>query len=191
MERTVIELFAGVGGFRVGLNNIKEIDSDGKAAKTSSENGVSRIIYVYEDGTTSESTAASFDDEEEDFDAFKALTKEMVDQFDGIEFHGGRINGELVVSENIADNGGMGVTLEIMHTLDNADYKAYFINWARVWCRKAKEEYIRLLLSNDEHSPAELRANMPPRNFSEWYETFGVTETDRMYLAPEDRISIW
>ena len=128
---------------------------------------------------------------EEDFDAFKALTKEMVDQFDGIEFHGGRINGELVVSENIADNGGMGVTLEIMHTLDNADYKAYFINWARVWCRKAKEEYIRLLLSNDVHSPAELRANMPPRNFGEWYETFGVTETDKMYLAPEDRISIW
>ena len=46
------------------------IDADGKAAKTSAENGVSRIIYVYEDGTTSESTAVSFDDEEEDFDAF-------------------------------------------------------------------------------------------------------------------------
>ena len=128
---------------------------------------------------------------EEDFKAFKDLTKEMVVQFDGIEYHGGKVNGELVVSENIADNGGMGVTLEIMHTLADPDFRAYFMNWARVWCMKAKEEYIRLLLTNDVHSPNVLRANMPPRNFSEWYEAFGVTESDQMYIAPEKRISIW
>ncbi len=128
---------------------------------------------------------------EEDFKAFKDLTAEMVEQFDGIEYHGGKVSGELVVSENIADNGGMGVTLEIMHTLADADFKAYFINWARVWCMKAKEEYIRLLLTNDVHSPNVLRANMPPRNFSEWYEAFGADESDGMYIAPEKRISIW
>lgn len=31
MEKTVIELFAGVGGFRIGLNNIASIDENGKA----------------------------------------------------------------------------------------------------------------------------------------------------------------
>lgn len=128
---------------------------------------------------------------EEDFNAFKELTKDMIEQFDGIEFHGGKVNGELTVSENIADNGGMGVTLEIMHTLDNANFKEYFMNWARVWCVKAKEEYIQLLLANDVHSPAVLRANMSPRNFSEWYEAFDVTDKDQMYIAPKKRISIW
>ena len=128
---------------------------------------------------------------EEDFNVFKKLTKEMIDQFDGIQYHGGKVNGELVVSENIADNGGMGVTLEIMHTLDHPDFQAYFINWARVWCLKAKEEYIQLLLANDVHSPAVLRANMPPRNFKEWYDAFGVTDQDQMYLSPDRRISIW
>ena len=128
---------------------------------------------------------------EEDFAAFKELTKGMIEQFDGIEYHGGRVNGELVVSENIADNGGMAVTLEIMHTLEKPDFKAYFENWARVWCMKAKEEFIQLLLSNDVHSPNVLRANMAPRNFSEWYEAFGVTENDGMYIAPEKRINIW
>ena len=128
---------------------------------------------------------------EEDFSAFKELTKKMIAQFDGIEFHGGRVNGELVVSENIADNGGMAVTLEIMHTLPDPDYRAYFMNWARVWCIKAKEEYIQLLLTNDVHSPTVLRANMPPRNFPEWYEAFGVSAQDGMYIAPEDRIVIW
>ena len=128
---------------------------------------------------------------EEDFAAFTELTKGMIEQFDGIEFHGGKVNGELTVSENIADNGGMGVTLEIMHGLPDPDYKAYFKNWARVWCMKAKEEYIQLLLASDVHSPTVLRANMMPRNFNEWYEAFGVTENDKMYIAPEKRISIW
>ena len=31
MEKTVVELFAGVGGFRVGLNDIKGFDENGKA----------------------------------------------------------------------------------------------------------------------------------------------------------------
>lgn len=31
MDKTVVELFAGVGGFRCGLNHIKEMDSDGHA----------------------------------------------------------------------------------------------------------------------------------------------------------------
>ena len=42
MEKTVIELFAGVGGFRVGLNNIKEIDSEGKAI----ENGSFKFVWA-------------------------------------------------------------------------------------------------------------------------------------------------
>ena len=128
---------------------------------------------------------------EADFKAFETLTRDMIEQFDGIEFHGGKVSGELTVSENIADNGGVGVTLEIVHGLPDPDFRAYFKNWARIWCKKAKEEYIRLLLASDVHSPTELRANMTPRNFPEWYEAFGVTENDGMYIAPDKRISIW
>ena len=128
---------------------------------------------------------------EEDYKAFQGLTKDMIEQFDGIEFHGGKLSGELTVSENIADNGGVGVTLEIVHGLPDPDFRAYFLNWGRIWCRKAKEEYIQLLLASDVHSPGELRANMQPRNFPEWYEAFGVTENDGMYIPPEKRISIW
>ena len=127
----------------------------------------------------------------EDYEHFKALTKNMIDQWDGIEFYGGRVNGELIVSENIADNGGMGVTLAIMKTLKEKDYQEYFKNWARVWCLKAHPQYIQLLLTNDVHAPAELRANMQPRNFKEWYEAFDVKETDKMYIPEDKRITIW
>jgi DNA (cytosine-5)-methyltransferase 1 len=42
MEKTVIELFAGVGGFRIGLNNINRIDKNGHAI----ENGNFKFVWA-------------------------------------------------------------------------------------------------------------------------------------------------
>ena len=128
---------------------------------------------------------------EDDFKRFDAKVQEMIAQFDGIELPFGKVNGAFIVSENMADNGGMSVTLDIMSKTEGGSYEEYFTNWARVWCQKARPEYSQMLLSVDVHGPCMLRANMPPRNFKEWYETFGVKETDQMYLAPEKRIVIW
>ena len=128
---------------------------------------------------------------DEDYARFEELTKRMVKQFDGIELYGGKVSGELIVSENIADNGGMAVTLAIMRTLKEKDYRSYFTNWAKIWCMKAKPQYLQMLLANDVHAPAVLRANMQPRNFPEWYEAFGVTSSDKMYLPEDERIVIW
>ena len=127
----------------------------------------------------------------EDNKKFNTKIKAMVKQFDGIELPWGKVNGKFIVSENMADNGGMAVTLEIMSKTPNVSYEEYFINWAKVWCLKAKPEYLQLLLNLDVHGPSILRANMPPRNFSEWYETFNVKKTDKMYIAPSKRVVIW
>ena len=42
MKKTVVELFAGVGGFRVGFNNITEFDKNGKAI----ENGPFEFVWA-------------------------------------------------------------------------------------------------------------------------------------------------
>ena len=115
----------------------------------------------------------------------------MIKQFDGIELPWGVCNGKFTVSENIADNGGMAVTLDIMSHSENVSFEEYFSNWARVWCQKAKPEYQALLLQVDVHGPCYLRANMPPRNFPEWYAAFNVKKSDGMYLAPSKRVVIW
>ena len=128
---------------------------------------------------------------ESDYKKFQDKTQEMIDEFDGIEIYNGKVSGELVVSENIADNGGMAVAIEIMHNTKNTDFKEFFISWARIWCMKAKDEYLLYLLTNDVHAPAKLRANIQVRNFDEWYETFGVKNTDKMYIEPNKRVRIW
>ena len=122
---------------------------------------------------------------------FKSKVNAMIKQFDGIELPWGKVNGKFIVSENMADNGGMAVTLEIMSKTEGASYEEYFTNWAKVWCIKAKPEYLQLLLNLDVHGPSILRANMPPRNFPEWYSTFKVKKTDKMYIAPSKRVVIW
>ena len=127
----------------------------------------------------------------EDNKKFNNKTKAMIKEFDQIELPWGKVNGSFTVSENIADNGGMAVTLDIMSKMTEKSYEEYFINWARVWCLKAKKEYLQLLLSVDVHAPAILRANMTPRNFDEWYQTFNVKKTDKMYLSPNKRVHIW
>ena len=128
---------------------------------------------------------------EDDFKRFETKVNQMIEQFDGIELPWGVVNGAFIVSENMADNGGMSVTLDIMSRTEGSSYEEYFHNWARVWCQKARPEFSKILLSVDVHGPCILRANMPPRNFKEWYEAFGVTENDAMYIAPEKRIIIW
>ena len=128
---------------------------------------------------------------EDDFKRFDLKVQKMIRQFDGIELPWGRVNGAFIVSENMADNGGMSVTLDIMSRTEGVSYEEYFSNWAKVWCQKARPEFQQMLLSIDVHGPAILRANMPPRNFSEWYKTFDVKDTDQMYLPEDQRIIIW
>ena len=122
---------------------------------------------------------------------FNKKVKAIIKQFDGIELPWGTVNGKFTVSENIADNGGMAVTLDIMSQTEGVSFDEYFTNWARVWCQKAKPEYQALLLQVDVHGPCYLRANMPPRNFPEWYAAFNVKKSDGMYLAPSKRVVIW
>ena len=36
-----------------------------------------------------------------------------------------------------------------------------------------------------------IRAFAPLRNIDAWYDAFGVTEQDALWVAPEDRVRIW
>lgn len=127
-----------------------------------------------------------------DYETFRVKTQAMIEQFDNLPLAGGKVNGKLVVSENIADNGGVASSLETMErNIENPDYQSFFLNFARIWCSKARPEYTRLLLSIDVHSPAYYRADMQVRNFPQFYKAFSVKEGDGMFLPEDKRVIIW
>ena len=66
-----------------------------------------------------------------------------------------------------------------------------FLGYAQTWRRKAREESLRVQIKTDPHSPAQYRVNGVVRNVPEFYEAFDISETDALYLAPEDRVKIW
>ena len=168
--------------------------------QTRSENygGIGAVI-AHEVSHAFDNNGAKFDAQgnmnnwwtEADLEAFDQRAQAMIKQWDGIEFAGGKVNGKLTVSENIADGGGLTAALEATKQENDANLSEFFMNWARIWSLKARPEYQQLLLSIDVHSPAELRANIQVRNMDEFYETFDVKEGDKMYFAPEDRVVIW
>lgn len=127
---------------------------------------------------------------ESDHQQFKQLAAKMIDQFDGLQFADGQVNGKLTVSENIADAGGLSCAKEAAQKNDDNLYD-FFTNWARIWRMKSTKEYKNLLLNIDVHAPAYLRAQIQVKNLDDFYKTFNVTESDQMYLAPEKRIGIW
>ena len=127
----------------------------------------------------------------EDFTHFEKLTREMINEFDGIPFAGGKVNGKLVVSENIADNGGMSCSLEALKQSDSFNLKEFFINWATIWRMKASPAYEKMLLATDVHAPEMLRGNVQPQNFKDFYQAFDIHRGDGMWLDPDKRVQIW
>jgi putative endopeptidase len=74
-----------------------------------------------------------------------------------------------------------------------ADFSArdFFINFATIWRMKAREEFMQMLAAVDVHAPGKLRTNVTLTNFPEFHEEFGITASDAMWRAPQDRVIIW
>ena len=54
-----------------------------------------------------------------------------------------------------------------------------------------RDEMARKFLKIDPHSPCHLRINCALAHIPEWYETYGVGDSNKMYLKPEARMNIW
>ena len=153
---------------------------------------------------------------DEDRSNFEGLTAKLVGQFDGLVpsvLEGTKtkgVNGEFTLGENIGDLGGLGIAVVAYtkyladHELEDEQprrfgdldgeytgFQRLFLAWARVWRSKARPEMAAQLLAIDPHSPNEFRCNVIAANVDEFYEAFEVEEGSSMWIAPEDRVTIW
>lgn len=130
----------------------------------------------------------------EDEEAFKVKMQAMIKQWDGLESQGGKVNGRLTVSENIADAAGLSASLEALEKTkgkDRVDRKVFFESYARSWRSKTSPEMAKILLQSDVHAPDKLRANIQLKNLDAFHKTYDTKEGDGMYLPKEERLSIW
>ena len=133
---------------------------------------------------------------------FEEKADALVAQYNAFEpVPGNFVDGRFTLGENIGDLGGLSMAYhayklslggEEAPVIDGlTGDQRFFLAWAQVWKRKTREATAINLLKTDPHSPGAFRVNGVVRNMPEWYEAFGVTENDSMYLAPEERVAIW
>ena len=141
---------------------------------------------------------------DDDRAAFEERTSVLIDQFAALspqDLPDHFVNGELTIGENIGDLGGLAIAWKAyLLSLDGREppvidglsaSERFFLSWAQSWKLAARKEEAQRLLQIDPHSPPEFRCNQIARNLDEFYEAFGVTPEHRLWLDPEDRVSIW
>ena len=158
------------------------------------------MVYEHEISHAFDSSGSQYDKDgnlnnwwtDEDRKAFEEKTAKVAAYFSTIEaVPGGYVNGEMTVGEAVADLGGMAVMLEAASHIDGFDYDAFFRNNAAVWKKQMSDELARSKLLTDVHPPGHVRTNANIQQFDEFYETYDVKPGDGMYLAPENRLSVW
>ena len=128
---------------------------------------------------------------EADYKAFGERAQKVVEYFDAIRpFPYDACSGAAVQGEAIADMGGLSIALKIAEGIDGFDYDAFFRSHAQLWRLQTTLDNERSAIYN-EHPLCHLRINTVVQQFDEFYETYGVSEGDGMYLPPESRIAVW
>ncbi len=133
--------------------------------------------------------------------SYQKMTQRLIDLYEGEEYAGGKVSGTLTLSENIADLGGVAIALDALHAYLKEHhvsvsgcqkaYRDFFTSYAISWRNKDRPEKAKQSLYLDVHAPAPLRVNLIVRQFSEFYEAFGITEKDPGWIPSEERIQLW
>ncbi|MCL2046970.1 MAG: S-layer homology domain-containing protein [Oscillospiraceae bacterium] len=128
----------------------------------------------------------------EDYEAFGALTDNVAAVLSEIAFVGDLyVNGVLCTGEAIADLGAVACVLDIADDSEDANLADLMHAWSGIWAARMPVEMAAYLLAVDSHLPNKLRVNFILAQLDDFYETFQVLESDAMYIAPGERISIW
>ena len=139
---------------------------------------------------------------EEDTKRFNERIQVMREYHDSIEVLPGlHSNGSLTLGENMADHGGLMfsyqafVNATAQAPLSDKDgftpAQRFFLAYANVWGQNIRDEEIRKRVKSDPHSLGKWRVNGQMPHMDAWYEAFGITEQDPMFVPKEKRVTIW
>jgi putative endopeptidase len=137
----------------------------------------------------------------QDYEHFKESSAKLAAQYDAYEpLTGLHVNGKQTLGENIADVAGLSAAYDAYRAAYGGKEapsangltgdQRFFVAFGQSWRGKMRPETMRVIVMTDGHSPNEYRADTV-RNIDAWYTAFNVQPTNRLYLAPNERVKIW
>ena len=146
---------------------------------------------------------------EADKQEYQRRMKQLADLYSSMEvmpdeLPGVYCDGEYTLNENLCDQIGFDVAYNTyLKYLKANGYKdeeltrqkqRFYLGYAEAWRSKYTAEFaLRFSVgkTQDVHAMERERVNGVARNTDYWYELFDVKPTDKLYLAPEERVRIW
>ena len=130
---------------------------------------------------------------------FKTKTRKVKKFFNKFKHFGQHLDGELTLSENWADFGGLIVSLRALKK-DAASMKlsdddkeeairTFFISYASSWKDCIRRKKAIQQMKKSVHSLPEDRVNRIVPHFQDWVETFDVKESDDLFIPVKERLT--
>ena len=139
---------------------------------------------------------------DEDRQRFEERIQVMRAFHDSIEVLPGlHANGSLTLGENMADHGGLMVSFQAfknatkdapLPVIDGfTPEQRFFLAYANVWGQNIRDEEIRKRVKSDPHELGKWRVDGQLPHIDAWYDAFGITEQDPMFVPKDERVTIW
>ncbi|ALO14754.1 Neutral endopeptidase [Salinivirga cyanobacteriivorans] len=138
----------------------------------------------------------------DDAERFNERSQKLVEQYNNVNIIDTIMaNGELSLGENIADLGGLNISLTALKNTEQykngkeidgfTPLQRFFLAYAHVWAQNIRDKEKVRLTKVDVHSLGRNRVNEPLRNMPEFHKAFGAKQGDYMFLSEEQRAYIW
>jgi putative endopeptidase len=138
---------------------------------------------------------------EEDSKKFSEKTQPLVTFFTHFPLNDTLfVDGELTLGENIADLGGISISLHALKKELRGDEpliagfrptQRFFLSYAQVWRQNIRPQELHRRVKTDVHSPAMARVNGIVYQIPDFYTAFTISPNDKKYLSEKERIKIW
>ena len=157
------------------------------------------IVIGHEISHAFDSTGSQFDKDgnkkewwtDEDRKAFEERNEKLESYLNSITlWEGQENNGKIQTGEVCADMGGVKCMLRLASKMKDFDYDEFYRSFANLWASKGALNFVYYYLT-DEHPMSYLRVNVPLQQYDEFLDFYDIKEGDRMYLSPENRVTIW
>jgi len=138
----------------------------------------------------------------EDGKEFQKRAQCISDEYSGFEaVPGVKLNGDLTLGENTADNGGTRIALmallNVLAAQGKTDVKIdgltpeqrFFVAYGQSWCSHWTPELLRMVAQSDPHSPSQSRVNGVVSNMPEFQKAFSCKAGQPM--VRENACRVW